>query len=284
LAWARNMILTSDGVLLWPSCTTDRMYMSTDDGGSWFSAVVPGAFLFQPLCDAGNQIYICGEATTTPDTPISLYRSIDGGLSWTNVVSVNLHRPSLTYWRDVIRVGNYLLASACCREATSNELYMQLFQSTDDGLTWDSLGNPFYGPYGGMQAIYQMCVTENGVVLAGCQPDSTILRWPMPNSFCNADLNDDGVVDQLDRDILEGCLNSPADGACEAADLNCDQWIDMVDMDRWICLFEGGSEELCCEPGQVALPAESNWSILLMILIIFPGSMIASYLLSKRSH
>ncbi len=80
-AWARNMILTSNGVLLWPSCTTDRMYMSTDNGGSWFSTVVPGAFLFQPLCDAGNQIYFCGEATTAPDTPISLFRSIDGGLS-----------------------------------------------------------------------------------------------------------------------------------------------------------------------------------------------------------
>ena len=30
-----------------------------------------------------------------------------------------------------------------------------------------------------MQAIYQMCVTDHGEVFAACQPDSTILRWPL---------------------------------------------------------------------------------------------------------
>ncbi len=33
-------------------------------------------------------------------------------------------------------------------------------------------------PFGGMQAVYQMCATDSGKVLAGCQPDSTILAWP----------------------------------------------------------------------------------------------------------
>ncbi|HPQ41351.1 MAG TPA: sialidase family protein, partial [bacterium] len=74
-AWARNMIVTGDGILLWPSCTTDRMYMSADAGASWSSTVVPGAFLFQPLCDAGNQVFFCGEATTSPNSPIRLFRS-----------------------------------------------------------------------------------------------------------------------------------------------------------------------------------------------------------------
>ncbi len=64
-------------------------------------------------------------------------------------------------------------------EGTSTERFMQLFRSMDGGATWCSYGNPFQGPYGGMQAIYQMCEVASGVVLAACQPDSTILRWPV---------------------------------------------------------------------------------------------------------
>ena len=155
-AWARQMILTGDNVLLWPSCLTDQMYMSPDQGASWSAVTVPGASLFQPLCDAGNGTYLCGDVRTTSYTPISLYRSLDEGVSWAEVMSVNLQRPTLTYWRDVIKVETSLLASACCMEGTSNERFMQLFLSTDDGKTWQSLGNPYVGPYGGMQAIYQI--------------------------------------------------------------------------------------------------------------------------------
>jgi hypothetical protein len=211
-AWARQMILTSDNVLLWPSCTTDKMYLSTDQGTSWPSVTLPGAFLFQPLCDAGNGVYLCGEATTTPYAPISLYRSLDEGLSWTEVASVNLQRPTTTYWRDVIKVGNSLLASACCVEGTSDERHMELFLSEDDGATWLSLGNPYVGPYGGMQAIYQMCVTELDIVFAGCQPDSTILRWPMPvgvDAGTSGDLDGDDDVDLGDFQLFVGAWAGP---------------------------------------------------------------------------
>lgn len=176
-SWARQMIRTGDGVLLWPSVLTDRMYRSTDDGASWSWTTVPGASLFQPLCDAGHGVYFCGEATTTPNTPIRLFRSDDRGLTWTPCAEVNLQRPTMTYWRDVIAVGGVLYASACCIEGSSNDRNMQLFRSHDHGNRWRSLGNPFVGPYGGMQAIYQMCVVERGHVFAGCQPDSTILTW-----------------------------------------------------------------------------------------------------------
>jgi len=176
-SWARQMIRTSDGVLLWPSVLTDRMYRSTDDGASWSPAIVPGARLFQPLCDAGDGVYVCGEATTSPSAPIRLFRSPDRGLTWLEVASVNLQRPTTTYWRDVIEVDGTLYASACCLEGTSNDRNMQLFRSTDTGKSWVSLGNPYVGPFGGMQAIYQMCATDSGRVFAACQPDSTILRW-----------------------------------------------------------------------------------------------------------
>lgn len=176
-AWARQMVLTGDGVLLWPSCLTDRMYRSLDLGGSWTATTVSGAVLFQPLCDAGGGIYLCGDATPLASSPIALHRSLDRGITWQPVVSVNLQRPTATYWRDVIRVGGSLFASACCVEASSSERHMQLFRSLDDGATWHSLGNPWHGPFGGMQAIYQMCATEHGAVFAACQPDSNILRW-----------------------------------------------------------------------------------------------------------
>jgi hypothetical protein len=240
-AWARQMILTSDNVLLWPSCTTDQMYLSTDQGDSWFSVTVPGASLFQPLCDAGNGVYFCGDVRTTPSTPISLYRSLDEGLSWAEVTSVNLGRPTTTYWRDVIKVGNSLLASACCVEGTSDERHMQLFLSEDDGTTWLSLGNPYIGPYGGMQAIYQMCATELQVVFAGCQPDSTILRWPMPvgvDSGVPGDLDGDGDVDLGDFMLFAGALAGPAvwdpPQSCDSthfirADLDDDLDVDLAD-------------------------------------------------------
>jgi len=170
------------------------MYRSTDQGARWSAVTVSGACLFQPLCDAGSGVYLCGDVTLTANTPIRLYRSLDQGLTWGVVASVNLGQPSITYWRDVIRVGSSLLASACCVEASSEARNMQMFLSEDDGATWVSLGNPYIGPYGGMQAVYQMCATELGVVFAGCQPDSTILRWPMPVGV------DGGVAGDLDGD------------------------------------------------------------------------------------
>ncbi|MBN2559938.1 MAG: exo-alpha-sialidase [Phycisphaerae bacterium] len=225
-AWARQMILTSDNVLLWPSCLTDKMYVSANQGASWVSVTVSGASLFQPLCDAGNGVYLCGDVRTTPYTPISLYRSPDEGLSWAEVTAVNLQRPTLTYWRDVINVGNSLLASACCVEGTSDERHMQLFLSVDDGTTWLSLGNPYVGPYGGMQAIYQMCATESNVVFAACQPDSTILRWPMPVCLLSGDVDGSSTVDGADiPGFVRVKLGNPKPGDNETcADYGTGTW------------------------------------------------------------
>ena len=250
-SWARRMILTADGVLLWPSCQTNRMYVSTDGGASWSAVTVPGASLFQPLCDAGNGVYLCGDVRTAANTPIRLFRSLDAGQTWAEACSVNLQRPTITYWRDVIKVGGSLLASACCVEGTSNERYMQLFLSEDDGATWQSLGNPYIGPYGGMQAVYQMCTTELDVVFAGCQPDSTILRWPMPvgvDGGTPGDLDRDEDVDCEDFRLFDGAMAGPVvrtpPAGCEPswfirADLDDDLDVDMVDFAGFQSVFAG---------------------------------------------
>lgn len=177
-AWARQMIVTSSGAVLWPSALTDQLFVSTDAGASWVARTVPGSSLFQPLCESGGA-WFCGDASASPSATLGLHRSLDGGLTWTTVSTVNLQRQTPTYWRDVVEVDGVLFASACCHEGTSTERFMQLFRSMDGGSTWCSYGNPYQGPYGGMQAIYQMCEVEPGVVLAACQPDSTILRWPV---------------------------------------------------------------------------------------------------------
>jgi hypothetical protein len=240
-------------MLLWPSCLTDNMYMSGDQGVSWTAITVPGASLFQPLCDAGRGRYLCGDARTAPNMPIGLYRSLDQGLSWTKVTEVNLQRPTTTYWRDVLKAGNSLLASACCVEGTSTERYMQLFLSVDDGTTWLSLGNPYCGPYGGMQAIYQMCTSEMDVVFAGCQPDSTILRWPMPvgvDGGVPGDVDGDGDVDHADFALLAGAwagpgVRRPSPGCTPAqfirADLDDDLDVDLADLALYGLLGASGA-------------------------------------------
>ena len=47
---------------------------------------------------------------------------------------------------------------------------------------------------------------------------------------CPADFNCDGVVDQVDLDILLACWGTPPTGACACADLNGDGTIDGVDL------------------------------------------------------
>jgi hypothetical protein len=146
----------------------------------------------------------------------------------------------------VIKAGNSLLASACCVEGTSDERHMELFLSEDDGATWLSLGNPYIGPYGGMQAIYQMCVTELDIVFAGCQPDSTILRWPMPvgvDAGTSGDLDGDDDIDLGDFELFAGALAGPAvwdlPSGCDLAHFIRADLDDDVDVDlRDFALFQ----------------------------------------------
>ena len=154
----------------------------------------------------------------------------------------------------MLKVGDSLLASACCKEGTSDERHMQLFVSEDGGAEWMSLGNPFSGPYGGMQAIYQMCTTELNVVFAGCQPDSTILRWHMPvgvDSGVPGDVNGDLDVDLADVCLLghawtgSGVWSPPAGCPLDQfirADLDDDLDVDLDDYAALRQVFAGPSD------------------------------------------
>lgn len=129
---------------------------------------------------------------------------------------------------------------------------MQLFLSEDNGTQWVSLGNPYVGPYGGMQAIYQMCSTELNVVFAGYQPDSTILRWPMPvgvDGGVPGDLDNNGDVDFADFALFTGACAGPAvwvpPSGCDPthfirADLNDDIDVDLADFADF--------QPACCTP------------------------------------
>jgi hypothetical protein len=130
---------------------------------------------------------------------------------------------------------------------------MELFLSEDDGTTWLSIGNPYIGPYGGMQAIYQMCATELHVVFAGCQPDSTILRWTMPvgvDGGVPGDVDGDNHVDLDDFALFASASAGPAvwepPPGCQPshfirADLDDDVDVDLVDFAAFQVAFTGSS-------------------------------------------
>ncbi len=97
----------------------------------------------------------------------------------------------------------------------------------------------------------------------------------MPNNFCNPDLNDDQIVDDVDEGLLVGCLDGPPVNDCEAADLNCNGWVDGADMQAWLCMFGGGSTEFCCSSAQPAVPAVSTWSMVVATLVILAVGTVA---------
>jgi hypothetical protein len=104
-----------------------------------------------------------------------------------------------------------------------------------------------------MQAIYQMCATELDIVFAGCQPDSTILRWPMPvgvDGGVPGDLDGDDDADLSDLVLFASALAGPAvwdlPSGCDLthfirADLDNDVDVDLADFVGFQRAFTGPS-------------------------------------------
>lgn len=70
---------------------------------------------------------------------------------------------------------------------------------------------------------------------------------------CDADLNDDGVVNNLDLTFLSACLNlCPPTPGCIVADIDCDGCVDVGDFQILACQFGGAPDPECCAPPELA--------------------------------
>jgi hypothetical protein len=69
---------------------------------------------------------------------------------------------------------------------------------------------------------------------------------------CDADINNDGLVNIIDLGILAGCLQNPGGSFCGDADVNCDGEINFCDINALQCRAGGGGVE-CCTCGACCL-------------------------------
>ena len=63
---------------------------------------------------------------------------------------------------------------------------------------------------------------------------------------CNGDANQDGIVNDLDIDVVLNCQGAEPEEECEAADINCDDIIDEQDIEAVLCLLDGDDTLDCC--------------------------------------
>ena len=75
-----------------------------------------------------------------------------------------------------------------------------------------------------------------------------------PPCQCQGDVNQDGIVDDVDVELVLGCQGAEPEEECEAADINCDDVIDEQDIEAVLCLVEGDDALDCC-----AAESESAW-------------------------
>ena len=70
---------------------------------------------------------------------------------------------------------------------------------------------------------------------------------------CNGDLNEDGVVNAVDLNLLLACFGTPTPPGCEAADLDCDGDVDSDDVTIFQCQFTAGWPDPDCCPNSYAI-------------------------------
>ena len=106
-----------------------------------------------------------------------IFRSSDYGATWIQVATTTVYS-SVTYIRSIVHIGNgTVYAYACATEAyTSDDRGLRYYKSDDYGATWTDLENQYTGPYGPLNAVYEVALIEGKYMNLATQPDSFILQ------------------------------------------------------------------------------------------------------------
>jgi serine/threonine-protein kinase len=117
------------------------------------------------LATDGTVVVAVGSESARDDTDAAVWRSGDGGASWTRVVAVTggLHRPSDQAMLAIAHVAGGWIAGGWDRSAGDVDAAIW---TSDDGSTWlQQTADPFGGP--GRQVIAAMATAGDRIVAAG---------------------------------------------------------------------------------------------------------------------
>ena len=114
-------------------------------------------------------------------TSQKIFRSSDYGYTWTLVATTTVYS-SITYIRSISHIGNGVVyAYACASEIyQTGDRGLMYYRSTDWGVTWTQLPTQYVGPYGPLNAVYEVAIVEGKSSVPATQPDSFILHTYLP--------------------------------------------------------------------------------------------------------
>lgn len=157
---------TGDQVLGGYSHVGNGIYKSIDGGNSWTSSGLNSVgTISKILIDPSNSNIIYAASTGNPfisDTNRGLYKSLNGGASWTNVLFLgqnagiadlvmNVSNPSILYASGRRRFRSDLQSDLNGEEA-------RIYKTINGGISWDTLTN---GLPSGPQSRIGLCISKN---------------------------------------------------------------------------------------------------------------------------
>lgn len=109
-----------------------------------------------------------------------IYRSTDRGETWSCAAN-------LTAWSDLTYIRTFVstpdgrvYAFVAANEYSQKDRGLTTWLSEDRGITWRLVANPYIGPYGPLNAVYDAATAADGTKILGTQPDSVILKGHFP--------------------------------------------------------------------------------------------------------
>ena len=140
---------------------------------------------------------------------------------------------------------------ACC-ECDADVDGNQEVNFADIQLVIACLGQPAEGACADMDVNCDQVISQADIEAAVCVFEGTC-DFCCRVCLCDADVDDNSVVNLSDVQYVIACLGQPATGDCYQMDVDCDCDIDTDDVDAVVCAFQGGSD--CCTPtGACCLP------------------------------